>query len=178
MQVPATTPARQTWWVLAVGGAASILFGVAALLWPGLTLFILVWLFGAYAIVNGIAELIGMFGAIGQHRTWWTHLLLGLLSIAAGVFVFAYPGITALTLLYVLAFWAITIGVVEVVAAFTTGQFILVVTGVISILFGFILLSTPVPGALAYVMVIGVFAIVRGVLLIVQAVRAPAAPMT
>ena len=174
MAYPMVSP--QPWWVLAVNGIAAILFGLAALLWPGLTLLILIVLFGAYAIVTGIVQLVAMFRAIGAGTTWWTHLVLGLLGIAAGLVVFAYPGVTTLLLLYVIAFWAITIGLVEIVAAFSSGEFLVLVAGVISIVFGFVLLSSPFQGALAFVMVIGIFAIVRGILLLVQAVRAPAQP--
>lgn len=165
---------REYWWVYAVAGVASILFGLAAIFWPGLTLVVLVLLYGAYAVVDGIARLIGMFRAIGAHQTWWPQLVIGLISIAAGLFVLFYPGISAILLLYVIAFWAIAIGLLEIVASLTTGQFLLLITGVLSIVFGLILLGNPIAGVLALVLVIGVFAIVRGVLLLIQAVRAPA----
>lgn len=174
MAYPMVSP--QPWWVLAVSGVASILFGLAALIWPGLTLFVLIVLFGVYAMVTGIVELVAMLRAIGAGTTWWTHLVLGLLGIVAGLVVFAYPGVTALLLLYVIAFWAITMGLVEIVAAFSSGEFLVMVAGVISIVFGFVLLSNPFLGALAYVMVIGVFAIVRGLLQLFQAIRVPVQP--
>ncbi|TAK33451.1 MAG: HdeD family acid-resistance protein [Chloroflexota bacterium] len=170
------TTARQNWWSLAGSGIVAILFGLAALLWPGLTLFVLVMLFAIYAIVAGILEFVAMFRAMGAGTTWWTHLVLGIVGVAAGVIAFAWPGITTFALLYIIAVWAIVQGVVEIAGSFTTGRFLLAVAGLISILFGFVLLANPLAGALALVLVIGVFAIVRGIVLLVEAVRAPAAP--
>lgn len=167
------TTVHENTWVLAAGGVIAILFGLAALLWPGLTLFALVTLFAIYAIVAGVVEFVAMFRAMGRHTVWWTHLLLGIAGVAAGLIAFAWPGMTSFLLLYIIAVWAIVIGVVEIAGAFTTGRFWLVVTGLISVLFGFVLLANPFSGALALVMVIGVFAIVRGIVLLVQAVRAP-----
>lgn len=168
----------ESWWVLAIAGVISILFGLAALFWPGLTLLVLVWLFGVYALAYGFVELVNVFRAVGERRTWWTHLLIGLISIAAGIVVFAWPGITSLVLLFTIAFWAIAVGIAEVFAGLFQAQFGLLIVGVISILFGFVLLANPVAGALAFVFVIGVFAIVRGVLLLIAAVRAPAPTQT
>lgn len=171
-------PAVESWWILAVAGLFSILFGLAALFWPGLTLFVLVWLFGIYAIAYGFVELVNVFRAIGERTSWWTHLLIGLISLGAGVVVFAWPGITSLVLLFIIAFWAIGVGVSEVFAGLFQAQLGLLVAGVITSLFGFVLLANPVGGALALVFVIGIFAIVRGVLLLMAAVRAPAPTRT
>ncbi len=173
-QYPAAAP--QEWWLLAIAGIVNILFGIAALAWPGLTLFVLVWLFGIFAIIYGIVELVNVFRAMGQRATWWTHLLVGVISIIAGIVVFAWPLITTVTLLYVIAIWAIVIGIVEIGGSLFTGQWFLAVAGLISVLFGFVLFANPLVGAVALVMVIGIFAIVRGILLIVEAIRAPAAP--
>lgn len=167
------TMINQPWWVLAVAGAVSVLFGLAAFFWPGITILVLVWLYGAYALVYGIAQLVGMFRAIGQGATWWTHLLVGLISIAAGIFALAYPLMSTVLLLFVIAFWAIAIGLVEMVSGLAQAQFLLLVVGLVSILFGLLLLSNPGVGALALVWTIGAFSIVRGVLLLVGAVRAP-----
>lgn len=166
-------PVVEDWWVLALAGVFSILFGLAALFWPGLTIFVLVALFGVYAIAYGLVELANVFKAIGENRTWWTHLLIGLISLGAGVVVFAWPGITSLVLLFAIAFWAIAIGVAEVLAGLFQAQFGLLIAGAISVVFGFILLANPIAGALALVTVIGVFAIVRGVMLLIAAIRAP-----
>lgn len=164
----------QTWWVTALEGILAILFGLAALFWPGLTLMVLVALFGIYAIVYGIVEIVGMFRAIGMHTAWWPSLLIGVVSILAGIAVFTWPGITALTVLFIIAFWALAVGIFEVVAGLFQARFLLAVAGAVTIMFGFVLLANPVGGALALVMVIGAFAIVRGVLQLIEAARGPA----
>lgn len=167
-----TTPVR-TWWMLAIAGVASILFGLVAMIWPGITLFILVWLFGIYVLVYGFVELVGMFRAAGQGATWWTHLLIGLFSIGAGSYILINPFVSSVALLFTIAFWAIVVGLVEIIASLTQAQFLYLVTGIISVLFGFVLLANPLAGALALIWVIGVFAIVRGILLLIGAFRAP-----
>lgn len=164
---------EQAWWSRAIDGVAAILFGLAALLWPGLALFTLVAIFAIYAIIRGLVALVGMFRAIGANATWWPYLIIAVASIAAGVLVFAYPGVTAVFLLYVIALWAIGVGMVEIVAAVFGARWLLMITGVISILFGFVLLASPLAGALALVTVIGAFAIVRGILELVGLVQAP-----
>lgn len=171
---PSTVQQSQLWWVLAISGVVSILFGLAALLWPGITLMVLVWLFGFYVLLLGVLMLVGMFRAIGAHTTWWPSLIVGLLSIGAGIAVFVWPGITAVSLLYIIAFWAIFSGVAEIIGGLFEAHFLWMLAGVISVVFGFILLANPAGGALALVMVIGIFAIIRGIMLLVSAVRTPA----
>lgn len=166
-------PIAENSWLLGIAGVVSILFGLAALIWPGITLLVLVWLYGAFALAYGIVELVRVFSAASRGTTWWTHLVIGLLSLAAGVFVLVYPLISTTVLLFVIAFWAIAIGIMEVVSSLTQAQFLYLVTGVISILFGLVLLSNPIAGALALIWVIGVFSIVRGILLLIQAARVP-----
>ena len=96
-------------------GIAAVLFGLAALLWPGLTLFVLIIFFGAYVLVDGIFALVA--GIRGSRDRRWVLLAEGALGILAGLISFFWPGITALALLYVIAFWAIFTGVLEVVMA-------------------------------------------------------------
>ena len=173
---PMAPPAAgEMWWVRVVDGIFAILFGVAAVSWPGLTLVVLVWLFAVYALIAGAVQLVATFRAMGAQQTWWTHLLLGLASVGAGLVAIFYPAITALVLLWIVAYWAIVVGVLEIANAFTSGRFLLLVVGVLAIIFGFVLLANPLAGALAYVTVIGVFAIVRGILEILGLLRAPAA---
>jgi uncharacterized membrane protein HdeD (DUF308 family) len=176
MAVPTEEGRGETWWLYAVAGVVSLLFGIACLAWPGITLTVLIFLFGAFVLITGVLELIAFIGALGAHETWWTHLLLAIIGIAAAIAVFAYPGMSAVILVYVIGFWAIALGIIELIAAFTTGQFLLIAVAVISILFGLLLLANPLLGALVYILVIGVFAIIRGILLLVQAVRAPSTP--
>lgn len=158
----------RNWWVLLVRGICAVLFGLLAFSWPGLTLFVLVLLYGAYALADGITAIALAF-ASGRHdgRMWWQMLIVGLLGIAAGVVTFAWPGVTALVLLVLIACWAIVRGIFEIAAAIRLRKVIehewmLAAAGVLSVLFGIVLLARPGPGALALIWVIGAFALIWG----------------
>ena len=174
MQAQYPAESSTYWWALALSGVVTILFGLAAVLWPGLTLIVLIYLFGIYAIVDGVLALVAMFRAAGAMATWWPFLLVGAFGILAGLIALFWPGVTALVLLFVIAIWAIAVGVAQVVGGIFTTQWLTSIVGVISIVFGFVLFANPMAGALALVWVIGAFAIVRGIILLVHAVQAPA----
>jgi uncharacterized membrane protein HdeD (DUF308 family) len=157
--------------VVAVEGVVSVLFGLAAVLWPGLTLATLVLFFGVFAIVDGIVALVNLFVCVREHRPWWPSLLLGIVGIAAGGFILSNPGISAVVAAYVIAFWAIASGVMMVAGSLVSAEFLYLLAGALSVVFGLILLGNPVAGALALVFVIGCFAIIRGILLLFDAVR-------
>ena len=164
------------WWAVGLRGLAAILFGVLALLLPVHTLVVLVALFGAYALVDGLFALVATVRAATRHRAWGLLLLEGLGGIATGIVTFAWPGITALALLYVIATWAIVTGVLEVAAAFTARAevapaWLVGLSGVASVIFGVLLIVFPGAGALAVVWLIGVYALVFGVLLLGLAYR-------
>jgi uncharacterized membrane protein HdeD (DUF308 family) len=157
------------WWVIGLRGLAAILFGILAFVWPGMTLAVLVLLFGAYALVDGVLTLIAALRGDAQHRM--VMLIEGIVSVLAGVVTFAFPGLTALVLLYIIAFWAILTGVLEIVAAFRLRRAIsnelgLIIGGVLSVLFGLVLVIVPGAGALAVVFLIGAYAIIFGIALL------------
>lgn len=157
------------WWTFVVRGLLAIAFGVIALIWPGITLLALVVLFGVYVTMEGIFSMVTAFNNRGV-RFWWVLLLEGLASIAIGCVAFIWPGITAVVLLIFIALWAILTGVLEIGAAIQLrkqiqGEWILAVSGALSILIGFILLVNPGSGALAVVWLIGLYALVFGGLL-------------
>ena len=160
----------RNWWALVLRGVAGVIFGVLTFLFPAVTLGGLILLFGAYAIVDGIFNIVAAFsGRTGQR--WWQLGLEGIVSIAAGVVTFAMPGLTALVLLWVIAGWAIVTGVLEIVAAIRLRKHIdnewwLALSGVASVIFGALLFAMPVAGALAVTLWIGAYAIVFGALLI------------
>lgn len=166
----------QYWWALVLRGVVAILFGVLALLQPALTLSALVLLFGAYALVDGIAAIILGIKEYGDREHWWATLLGGLVSVAAGVVTFLMPGITAIALLLLIAFWALFRGVFDIVAAIRLrhaieGEWLLALSGVLSIAFGVLMLRFPGAGALAVIWWIGAFAIAMGTLLVVLGFR-------
>lgn len=166
----------RNWWALALRGVAAIIFGVLAFVWPGITLMTLILLFGAYAIVDGIFNLIAAFRGSTDEGRWWWLALEGLVSLGAGLVAFAMPGLTALVLLYVIAAWAVITGVLEIVAAVRlrkeiTNEWWLVAGGVLSVAFGILLMAAPGAGALALVFWIGAYAIVFGALMVGLAFR-------
>lgn len=162
------------WWVFVLEGIVAVLFGIGAWVWPGITLEVLVALFGAFALVEGVLSLVAAFRAGKDYR--WQLLLWGLVGIAAGVVTFMYPQITALALVYVIAVWAITTGIVMIWAAVALrreieGEWLLGLTGVLSIAFGILVLLFPGSGALSIVWMIGVYAVLAGVALIALGLR-------
>ena len=162
--------------LLAIRGVAAILFGIAAFVWPGITLAALVLLFGAYALVDGIFAVIAGVAARREQERWWMMILEGVAGIVIGVLTFLYPGITALVLLYFIAAWSIVTGAFEIAAAIRLrkeieGEWLLGLAGLASVIFGVLLVVLPGPGALALIWLIGSYAIVFGVLLLALAFR-------
>ena len=162
----------KNWWVFVVRGALAILFGLCALAMPGITLATLILLYGAYALVDGITAAIAAFTKRRPGDGFpWAVLVIGLAGIAAGIVTFMYPGLTALALLYFIAAWYIVRGVSEIFVAISLrkeiqGEGWLIAAGALSVLFGLFLYARPGAGALAVLAVIGVFAVVFGILLI------------
>ena len=164
------------WWLVVVRGFAAMVFGVLALTTPGISALALIILWGAYAIGNGVLELMlaAAAGRAGGKYGWY--LFEGLVSIAAGVLTFVYPAMTGLVLLYVIATWAIVTGVMEIAAAIElrhaiAGEWRLGLAGALSFAFGVALFVRPLAGALAVVMLIAAYAIVYGVLLVALGVK-------
>jgi uncharacterized membrane protein HdeD (DUF308 family) len=165
------------WWAFVIRGIAAIIFGILALILPGMALVTLILLWGIYALADGVFNLIGAFRRdAATQQSWWALLIEGIISIGAGIAAFVYPGLTALVLLYIIAAWALVTGVMELVAAARlrkqiSGEWILVLTGIVSVLFGILLFVFPGAGALAVVLWIGVYAVVFGALLVSLGLR-------
>lgn len=164
------------WWMLALRGLVAIIFGVLAFVLPGMTLLTLVFLFGAYAIVNGVLALIHAYSAPKGYPRFGALIFTGLISIAAGVLAFVWPGITALSLVLLIGAWALVNGIFEIATAIRLRrviehEWLLALAGVLSVLLGLALLFQPGVGALALVWWIGAFAIAFGVLLVVLSFR-------
>jgi uncharacterized membrane protein HdeD (DUF308 family) len=163
------------WWVLAVRGAFAILFGIVALVWPGITVFALVLLFGAYALADGVVAVTQAFrGTTGGPRGLLA--LSGVAGIALGIAALVWPGITAFVLLMLIAAWAVATGLLEIIVAVALrrelrGEWAYVLTGAISLLFGILLFAWPVSGAIAVVWLIGLLAILSGAALLGAAFR-------
>jgi uncharacterized membrane protein HdeD (DUF308 family) len=165
----------RNWWLFLLRGLAGILFGIITFIAPAISLAALVLLFGAYAFADGVLSIVAAVRRRGEAR-WGMLLLEGVAGIAVGVMTLFLPGITALTLLYLIAAWAIVTGVLELVAAVRLrkeikGEWILALGGIASIAFGVLVALLPGAGALAIVIWIGAYALVFGVLLVVLSFR-------
>jgi uncharacterized membrane protein HdeD (DUF308 family) len=163
------------WWVVLLRGIAGILFGVATMFAPAISLLVLVLMFGGYALADGILAIVTAIRGGGDDR-WWVLLLQGLAGVGAGGVTLLWPGITALALLYIIAAWALVTGGFEIAAAIRlrtviTHEWLLALSGIASIALGVLLMMAPGPGALALVLWIGAYALVSGTLLTVLAFR-------
>jgi uncharacterized membrane protein HdeD (DUF308 family) len=161
----------QHWWVVLLRGILAILFGVMAYAWPVVTLTILVWIWGAYALTDGIFEVIA-----GVRAKWGALTVLGVLGILAGVVTFVWPGVTAITLVWIFAFWAIVAGVLQVSAAIRLrreiqGEWLWILSGVCTVLLGVLLLLYPGAGALTVTWLIASLAVAWGILLVILAFK-------
>ena len=163
----ARTQVTKMRWVLGLHGLASVVFGVMILAWPGISVYALTIVFGAYTLATGIVEFGTAFTTQGKEERAWL-ILRGLLGITVGVLVFAWPGISALTLLYVIGAYAVAFGILCVGASFRlpldgrdTASMIL--TGLVAIVFGIVIFAEPGAGALAVLGLIAAFALVTGI---------------
>ena len=158
----------RNWWVFVLRGVVAILFGVLAFVRPGITLEVLVVLFAFWALFDGVFALISSVGAAEAHEPWWPLVLIGLLGIAAGIVTLRWPGITALALLFVIAYWSIFRGILEIAAAVRLRNLIqgepwLILGGIASIAFGVLLVIYPGSGLLAVIWLVGIYAVIFGI---------------
>lgn len=164
-------PVTTRWWALVIRGLAAIAFGVLAFAKPSISLFALVILWGAYAIVDGVFAVVVAIRGARVVPGWGWLLAEGIVSIASGVVTYLWPGITAVVLLAMIAAWAVLTGIAEIATAIRLrrelhGEWMLAATGVLSIAFGAILAMRPLAGALAVTWLIGLYAILFGGLLV------------
>jgi len=166
----------RVWWAFLVRGLAAILFGVLALVWPAATLAVLIILFGAYALVDGV------FLVVKGIRSWkarddrWLLFIEGLLGIGIGVMTFVAPAVTAVALLFYIAAWSLATGIIEIVSGIRlrreiAGEIVWILTGVVSIIFAVLLMLFPGAGVLGVLWLISIYAIAFGVLLVILSFR-------
>jgi uncharacterized membrane protein HdeD (DUF308 family) len=169
----------RNWWWFALRGGLAILFGIAAFVWPELTITVLVMLFGAYALADGVVSVLSAVAGeedVREPRPAWELMLGGIAGIGAGLLTLFLPDITAIVLLYLIASWAIATGAVEFLAALrlrreVENELLLALSGVLSILFGIVVVAIPSAGALAVAWLIGAYALAFGVVLLGLAFR-------
>lgn len=165
----------RNWWAILLRGVLAILFGVLAFMWPGITLLTLILLYGGFAFADGVLSLIAAVRGGSPMPRWWL-VVVGLMGLAVGVLTVFLPVVTGFVLLMFIAAWAVVTGVMQVYGAIKLrheidGEWWLIASGVLSILFGAMLVVWPGAGALAMVLVIGTFAIIYGALMIGFALR-------
>jgi len=167
---------HRSWWVLLLRGAAAIIFGVLTWMQPAASAAALVLVFGAYVFVDG---LLGIYTAIKsrhQSRHWWVVLLWGLTGVVVGVLTVVNPAITALVLTIYIGVWALMTGVLQIVAALRLrkeieGEWLLVLGGLLSVLFGIFVLMQPGAGMMAMLWVLATYAVIFGVLMVILAFK-------
>jgi len=164
---------RQAWPVLLARAVFAVAFGLVALIWPTITLLILAWAFGIYAVIDGATQVVDGIRRRDRPR-WWIGLLLGLLELAAGVLALIWPGISAVALAAVVGAWALVTGFIEIVSAIRQRRerrrpALLLLVGLASVVAGVVILAWPVHGAVALAALVGGFAVVYGILLAVLA---------
>jgi uncharacterized membrane protein HdeD (DUF308 family) len=168
---------QRSWWMLALQGLFALLFGVLALLWPSVTLLWLVIMFSAYAMLSGIVAVIAGIGNRKSDSRWWLVLLMGVVSIAVAIIAILNPALTAIALVLLMGANALVTGVIQLAIAIRLRkqierEWVLVLAGVVSIIFGALVLIFPGAGALALVWLISFYAMLSGVLLLMLAFRA------
>jgi len=163
------------WWLILLRGIVAIIFGVLAFAWPGITLLTLILFYGAFALADGVLALghAIMGGNVGSR--WWL-ALVGIAGIVAGLVTFFMPGVTALVLLFFIAGWAIALGVFQIIGAIRLrkeidNEWLIGLSGALSVLFGVVLLVAPGAGILGLIWVIASYAIVFGIMLVMEAFK-------
>ncbi|MDM0047553.1 HdeD family acid-resistance protein [Variovorax sp. J22R115] len=158
-------------WMLILRGAFAILFGVLAIAWPGLTLILLLAMFAAYTLVGGFSSVAAAFVRRRSDRQWWLLLLLGSVSVGAGVYTLVYPALTALVLVLIMGVNAVLTGALDIALAIRLRRVLrarwpLVLSGIVSLVFGALVIAAPGAGALTLVWLISLHAVLTGVLLL------------
>jgi uncharacterized membrane protein HdeD (DUF308 family) len=166
----------QNWWAIALRGLVAMLFGIAIFIWPGVTLSVLAPLFGAYAVINGIFAMIEASRRDVSQERWLPLLFEGAISIVVGVMTFAWAGLTAMALLFLIAFWAIMTGVFEIITAMRLrheirGEWMMILIAILSMAFGLLLLAFPAPGMFSVILLIRAFIFAIGALMIALAFK-------
>jgi len=164
------------WWQVAVRGLIALIFGILVLAWPGVSLLIFAIIFGAFVFVDGIFTLVAAINyKAGAGRRTWLYIR-GIAGIIVGLITFFWPAITALALVILIAAWALVTGVMELVFAFRANQesairWMFAVSGILSLILGILILAYPVPGTLIIIWIIGAYAVLAGILLIILGFR-------
>lgn len=162
--------------LLLIRGIVGIVIGFVAFAWPGITIAVLVGIFGVYAVIDGMTNLVLGMTRTPTHGRSWVQLLQGLVGIAAGVMTFLWPVITAFVLVTFIGAWAVVTGVLEIVAAIRLrqvikGEWLLALSGVLSIVFGVLIFLFPGAGAVGISWALGIYTAAAGMVLVALGIR-------
>ncbi|MCZ4077180.1 HdeD family acid-resistance protein [Rhodococcus sp. H36-A4] len=167
---------KDLWWAVLIRGIVAIVFGIVALAWPDVTVWALVVVFGAYAIVDGVSAIVRAARSRKVESGWVWWMLGGFVSLAAGIVALVWPNITAIAVVFVIGIWAILGGILEIAGSLrlrrldgATHWVGLMIAGVLELLFGLILVFFPGSGILGIVWLVGVFALLFGIAFVVSA---------
>lgn len=168
---------KPMWEALVVRGVAGVLFGIAAVFWPGLTLVTLVYIFSIYVLVSGVVGIVQSILDMTRGRSWFLPLIIGIVELGVGLYLVRHPSVTFATFILLAGLLFIARGIFEVVMALTdeelaTSKLLLIIGGVLSALVGIILLMQPEAGGVAFVWVIGLYALISGPILIALGIDA------
>jgi len=166
----------RNWWALLIRGIAAVIFGILAFALPGVTLYVLCILFGAYAFVDGIFAIASAVRAAQAHERWWPFVLEGIVGLAIGAVTFYDVRLTFLALFFTIAVWAFVTGILEIAAGVQlrksiANEWLLILAGLASIAFGVLMFWHPVIAALSLIWIIAIYAVVFGFIMIALAFR-------
>ena len=166
----------RNWWALLIRGIAAVIFGILAFAWPGATLFVICILFGAYAFVDGVFAIVAAVRAAQAHERWWPFVIEGIVGLAIAAVTFYDISITFLALYFTVAVWAFVTGIIEIAAGIQlrksiANEFLLILAGLASIVFGIFMFWHPIAATIAIVWIIATYAIVFGIIMIALAFR-------
>lgn len=168
MDVKEETYLTGQWWILTIQGIAAILFGIAAVFWPGITLVTFVYLFGLYLLVTGIVSMLSGLFSIGRRGTWILTVLLGIIQLGLGVYLLRHPGVSFEVLILLTGSALVVFGVFEVIVALSgkdqtaVAKMLAIVAGVVAVLAGVFMFFQPAASGVAFVWVVGLFALING----------------
>lgn len=176
-----TSDLHKHWWLFLIRGLLGLALGVFALVYPGATLAAVVFVIGAYLIIDGIIAVAKSIQVLRSDKQWWVLLLEGILGIVVGVAIFVYPGISVLTLAYLVGYWAILSGILAIAAALrlrahVSGEWLYILFGIVSLVFGLVVLFSPGTGLVYIVLMTSIYGFVIGVTMIALAFRARSLP--
>ena len=165
----ATNIVHEMWWLMLMQSVLAIFFGIAAIFWPGLTLVTFVYLFSAFVLVWGVIEIVHALMSIGRRDSWWLTLIFGLLGLIIGVYLVRHPSASFATLILLIGITFIVRGVFDILGTFldsrsTTHRILLLLAGLAGIAAGIIIFLQPVAGGVAFVWVLGLYALIFGII--------------